>query len=368
MFKAPTAPDFRVPWSQLDEEHEFIRALKGCPQDPEWHAEGDVWIHTKMVLEALVALPAWRALSEESRQVVYTAAVLHDVAKPACTQEVNGRIGAPGHSRRGAQMARQLLFEAEYPVRARERVAHMILHHQAPFWILEREQPERLALRISQSARCRELGLLAEADARGRVCKDQQNVLENVLLFAELCQEKGCLDEPFAFPSEHTRFLYFKRAGRAPDAKAYDDTKMEVVMLCGLPGAGKDTYIQKNLSGLPCVSLDALRGRMKVDPKDDQGRVIAKAREEARGLLREGRSFVFNATNLSRQIRSQWIELFTAYKARVRLIYLEVPRSRLFAQNKARDAVVPKAVIRRMVYKLEPPALDEAHHVEWQLL
>lgn len=365
MFEVPKAPDYEVPWKALHDRYEFIRALKDCPQDPQWHAEGDVWIHTKMVLEALVALPAWRALSEASREAVYTAAVLHDVAKPACTRDVNGRIGAPGHSRRGAQMARRLLFEAEYPVEVRERVARMILHHQAPFWALERERPERLVQRISQGARCRELGLLAQADATGRICQDQETVLGNVELFGELCQEQGCMDAPFEFPSEHTRFLYFKGAGRPANVKAFDDTRCEVFMLCGLPGTGKDTYIKKNLSEHPCVSLDALRGRMKIDPKGDQGRVIAAAREEARVLLREARTFVYNATNLSRQIRSQWIELFTAYKAKVRLIYLEVPQSRLFSQNKSRDAVVPEAVIWRMVNKLEPPTPDEAHSVQW---
>jgi len=75
--------------------------MRGCAQDAVFHAEGDVWIHTRMVCEAMAALPVWRALPEGDRQVVFAAAVLHDQAKPSCTREENGRITSRGHSVRG---------------------------------------------------------------------------------------------------------------------------------------------------------------------------------------------------------------------------------------------------------------------------
>src|SRR5947209_7885476 len=119
----PTAPDWRVPWDEMDREYPFVRALAGCPQDPVHHAEGDVWIHTRMVCQALAGLPAWRELPHQEREIVFAAALLHDVAKPECTRtEPGGRISSRGHSRRGAILARQLLWRMDTPFALREQV------------------------------------------------------------------------------------------------------------------------------------------------------------------------------------------------------------------------------------------------------
>ena len=108
-FPVPTSPDWRVDWDAL-QDHPFVGALKDCPQDPIHHAEGNVWIHTRMVLEALADDQHFRHLPTEQQLVVFTAALLHDVAKPATTVvEPDGRVTAKGHSSRGAIMARTIL-------------------------------------------------------------------------------------------------------------------------------------------------------------------------------------------------------------------------------------------------------------------
>src|SRR5258708_34454933 len=53
-FACPKSPDWRVDWDALDQEYEWIRAMRDCPQDPIFHAEGDVWIHVRKVCRALV--------------------------------------------------------------------------------------------------------------------------------------------------------------------------------------------------------------------------------------------------------------------------------------------------------------------------
>src|SRR3712207_3871066 len=88
----PAPPDFRVVWGVIEREFPALRDAAGCPQDPVHHAEGDVLTHTRMVVEALAALPAWRALPREEREIVFTAALLHDIAKPACTRVEGGRV------------------------------------------------------------------------------------------------------------------------------------------------------------------------------------------------------------------------------------------------------------------------------------
>jgi predicted kinase len=343
-----------------------VRDLAGCPQDPVHHAEGDVWLHLRMVLEELVALPAWRALPEEDRRVAFTAALLHDVAKPACTHtEPDGRISARGHSRRGAIMARRLLWRLGVPFGLRERVTALVRFHQVPFYLVERPDGARLAAEVSQTARCDHLALLAEADARGRRCQDQARLLDNVALFVEACREHGCLAGPRPFPTDHTRFVYFRDPGRHPDVPAHEDCRGDVVLLSGLPGAGKDHWLRTHRPELPVVSLDAVRGELDVDPTDAQGPVLHRARALARDHLRQGRAFAWNATNLSRQLRGECLRLFAAYHFRVRIVYVEVDEPRLLTQNRRRPSPVPEAVLERLLDRWEVPDRTEAHAVEW---
>lgn len=362
----PQAPTWTVDWAGLDQRFSWIRDMAGCAQDPVFHAEGDVWIHTRMVCEAVAALPAWRSLPDSDRQIVFTAALLHDVAKPACTRhDPEGRITSRGHSRRSAIMARQILWRLDVPFGVREQITALVRHHQVPYYLVIRPDAHRLAIEVGQTARCDQLAILAEADVRGRVCKDQQRLLDNIALFVEFCRDENCLAGPRAFSSDHARFLYFRSDHRHPDAPAHEAFRAEVVMLSGLPGAGKDTWIRKNLPDWPLVSLDAVRDELDVDPANEQGQVINRAREQARECLRKGRSFVWNATNLSRQLRGQCIQLFADYQARIRIVYVEVSEERLLRQNRQRPTPVPQAVLERLLGRWEVPDGTEAHQVEW---
>jgi predicted kinase len=362
----PEPPDFRVDWDGYDARYEWVRGLRGCPQDPVHHAEGDVWVHTGMVCRALAALPAWRNLPPEDRRVLFAAALLHDVAKPACTRtDPDGRITSRGHSRRGSIFARRTLWRDAVPFDLRERVADLIRYHQAPYFLIDRPDARRLAIEISQTTRCDHLALLAEADVRGRVCADQQRLLDNVALFAEHCREEGCLDGPRPFASEHARFLFFQNPERHPDAPAHAEFRAEVVLLSGLPGSGKDHHARSHFADRPVIALDEVRADLDVEPTDDQGAVLDRARGLAREHLRAGRSFAWNATNLSRQLRGGLIRLFAGYGARVRIVYLEVPEETLRAQNRNRAAVVPEQVIERLLDRWEVPDRTEAHDVDY---
>ncbi len=359
----PRAPDWRLDWDGLDAAFPWIRRLRGCPQDPVHHAEGDVWIHTRMVAEALAGLPEWRGLAELDRLATFAAVLLHDVAKPDCTRtEGDGRITARGHSRRGAVMARAILWRLGLPFGTREQAVAIIARHQIPFFLVDRPDARRLALEASLTTGCAPLALVAEADARGRIAADRPRLLDAIALFRDYAAELGCLDRPFPFPSDHTRFTYFRDPeGRAPDLPAYDDRVGEAVLMSGLPGAGKDTWIAGNAAGRPVVSLDALRRTLGVAPEAPQGPVIAAARAAAREHLRARRPFVWNATNLSRSLRDGLAGLCTDYRARLRMVYVEAPEPVLRARNQSRPEPVPEAAIERMLRRWEIPDLTECH-------
>jgi predicted kinase len=361
-FPAPESPDWQVDWPALSGEFDWIAAMRDCPQNPEFHAEGDVWTHVGMVCRALAGLDEYRALPEFDRDVLFAAALLHDVAKPSCTRYEDGRITSRGHSPRGAVDSRRILWEMGVDFRTREQVCALVRHHQKPFHFCG---SEATAFRISQTARCDLLTILARADALGRNCRDQAELLAQIDLFREFCCEHDCLDHPKSFPSDHSRFLYFRTPGRDQNYLAYDDSKCRVTVMSGLPGAGKDTWISTHLPDTPIVSLDEIRDELGAPPTGNQGTVVQAAREQARVFLRAHRDFVWNATTLSRDIRSQIVDLATAYHAAVRIVYVEAGRDRLFAQNNNRNAVVPAKALEKLMSHWDVPDPAEADEVEW---
>jgi len=159
-FPCPEPPDYVLDWDALDREYDFVRALRGCPQDPIWHAEGDVWIHTRLVCESLVENQAWRALPADQRAIAFAAALLHDVAKPRCTREEDGRITSRGHSGRGEILARRILWETGAELQAREEVARIIEVHQVPFFAIDKPNSARIVHRVSQVARLQLVALV----------------------------------------------------------------------------------------------------------------------------------------------------------------------------------------------------------------
>ena len=72
-------------WKHVRAQFDWVRDMEGVPQDPVHHAEGDVAIHTKMVLRELEQLELYRQLPEQDRNLLWAAALLHDVEKRSTT-------------------------------------------------------------------------------------------------------------------------------------------------------------------------------------------------------------------------------------------------------------------------------------------
>jgi predicted kinase len=356
-------------WDTLKRTFSWVADMDEVQQDAIHHAEGNVAVHTGMVLHALTGLPSYQALDDERKEILWTAALLHDVEKRSTTVlEDNGRVSSRGHAKRGEFTTRRILYEeVPVPFGIREQICALVRYHGLPLWIFDRPDPVKGALQASLRVDTSLLATFATADALGRICADQRDLLYRISLFEELCREHQCWDEPHKFETDLAKFVYFSKEKSLPGYVPFDDLRGEVVMLCGLPGMGKDTYIARTCPGLPVVSLDEIRRRHKLKPDDSSatGWVVQEAKEEARTYLRKGESFVWNATNITRQMRTQWIDLFVTYRARVKLVYIEVPFQTWMRQNRDREHVVPANVMERLLSRLEVPTPDEAHCVEY---
>ena len=365
-----------IDWPALEVRHGWLAALAGCPQDPRHHAEGDVLTHTRLVVEALLADPDWRALDAAGRAALVDAALLHDVAKPAVTRQEYGRVVAPGHAPRGARKAQALLYHqrpADLPIVPfdhRQAVVALVRWHGLPLWFLDRGDPERAIITASLQVPPRLLAILARADVRGRVCQDAEELLARVALFEQSARELGCWAGAYRFASGQSRFEWLRKPGRDPAYAAWEEPgRCQMTLLAGLPGAGKDSWLARADLAQHVISLDALREARGVDPRarGRQGRVAQAARELAREHLRAGRSFVWNATNLTRDMRRALVDLGTSYGARVGIVYLEAPWPELLRRNEVRERRLPASALRRLAGRFEVPGLGEARQVHYQV-
>ena len=373
-----------IDWDRIEAAlSSFVIPMSRTEQNPAFHAEGDVWTHTKMVCEEMVKLDAFRMLSEDQQQVVFLAALLHDIGKIPTTRWEDDKWTSPNHTLVGSKMARQYLWQelglcgTPKKQQFRETVCNLIRYHSFPPHAIDDPDGKRKLLAIAANGQncpmftIELLCTLCEADALGRECIDENDrihMAELVQLCREFAKESGCYTGPYQFPSSHTQYSYLARKDITPEVELYDDTWGEVILMSGLPGTGKDTWIRENCPGLPMISLDEIRKEMKISPTDNQSKVVEIARERARELLRKKQSFIWNATNLSPMIRKKQIKMFTQYHASVRIVYLETDWQEQLRRNTSRPDAVLEQAICHMMEELVLPEVQEAHNVEWRIV
>lgn len=151
-----------------------IAALDGLPQEPEWHPEGDVFIHTGCCLDALVGLESWRAGTPETRRLLSLAVLAHDFGKAVTTKqgERRGKLRwiSPEHEAAGGPLADSFLQRIGAPLELVERVRPLVvnhlLHHDGPAEY--RDTTVRRLARKIEPATLDELIAVMRADHLGR--------------------------------------------------------------------------------------------------------------------------------------------------------------------------------------------------------
>ncbi len=149
-----------------------LQALAGCPQEPEWHPEGDVWVHSLQVIDQ--ARTRVDDLPRPEQLAVLLGAVCHDLGKPATTAAIDGRIRSLDHEEQGVPPAIALLDRLNvhsidgYDVR--KQVLGITAQHLKPgSWFKVRgEVGDGAFRRLAHKVDLELLARVAKSDCEGR--------------------------------------------------------------------------------------------------------------------------------------------------------------------------------------------------------
>ena len=169
-----------------------LAALVGCPQDPGWHPEGDVWIHTLLTTDAAAAIGDREGLDEEDRMVLVLAMGCHDLGKPAVTEKNDeGRWWCPDHAPRGAAPAESFMASIGVPDRIQGRVLPLVRNHMWSLSFKDTMPSDRAICRLANRLKgvsIRMLARVVEADCFGRPTTAGREKIEAVVARAEALQ------------------------------------------------------------------------------------------------------------------------------------------------------------------------------------
>jgi len=151
-----------------------LQALVGVPQDPDWHPEGDVWVHTAMVVDAAARE---RVGNDREDRLVMFAALCHDFGKPAATVEREGRIRSPSHEPAGVEPTYAFLRRLRAAEELARGVAALVRHHLAPANLVSAGSTDRAYRRLARQLEragvdAELLHRVARADHLGRTTAD----------------------------------------------------------------------------------------------------------------------------------------------------------------------------------------------------
>jgi tRNA nucleotidyltransferase (CCA-adding enzyme) len=173
-------------WIALYPELEDLIGLK---QDPEWHPEGDAWIHTCQSVDAMADLCTQGGREGRDRVVLILAALCHDLGK-AVTSEINdqGRITSRGHPEAGDEIGTMFLKSIGAPQDVIERVIPLVKNHMMHLSEHSQKSVRRLSVRLGK-ATITELAYVIKADHQGRGPISDAPMPESFNTMMELAKE-----------------------------------------------------------------------------------------------------------------------------------------------------------------------------------
>jgi putative nucleotidyltransferase with HDIG domain len=361
--------------------------MANTQQNPRYHAEGSVLAHTQMVVRKYLELRDLFELTEEEKQVLYWASVLHDIGKTQVTRFENGRWTSPGHEKAGLPMALDhLLRKSDLNLAARRKVLDLVRWHGMPLrWIRYGRNMDDLKV-LGTRTDLRLLSIFTVFDFHGRICEYQDNVLESIEHFRQV-QVPQAEYELAPYAELHRRYLGWNH--RHQDAawkavKMKDMTLLEklvtaaereaeptrgkrVLLTVGPPLSGKTTWLETTHPELFRISM-AEHGMAEADLGDGyyEARKLIEFKHFLTVYLNRYKQVALDGTNLNESFRHRLAEMIRDMHVDLEYQIFHAPLPLLLERNRRREAPEDEGAITNLYLNMELVHPWEAHGVGYQ--
>jgi len=347
-------------WDYIETIEEF-KVLKDCQQSPKWHSEGNAWVHTKLVCEAMVKR---LNIMDETYDVnpffvktMMAAALFHDIGKSTTTKFVKDNWHSYGHEMESERITRLLLWDEGYDIR--EEICSLVRWHMEPLNIFTHKNPVTEILKLSKLANLRKLLLLKTCDVDGSIQQDKKGQTldyRKLVNIRDIARGLSC----------------FYSSTSLPLGRKYDWEKNEVesnlFIMIGLPGAGKDTFINKVATidrNYTIVCRDDIRVELGYCTADEK--IVGTPEQEAEvsrifderlvKAAEEGKDIIVNGINLKKKYRVDIAEKVKKFGMNIVYVYIEAPS--LQTNIDRRKGQIKEEVFTNMIKNFEWPTYEE---------
>ncbi|MFN0200185.1 MAG: HD domain-containing protein [Bacteroidia bacterium] len=360
--------------------------MKKTPQNPKYHAEGNVYNHTMLVFEAVMQYVNEQTFSEQEKKNFLNAALLHDVGKPGVTTLRNGNWSARGHEEAGVSIAREILLQyPEISTEERIKILDIVRWHHIPLRWITGEMTYNQLLSLSTRVDFSIMGQFSLSDFRGRICQDKALLLtQNTTFLKEIVPQIQAHSQPYEMAlSTYQRAsithknafwkAYLLRQPQlwqklllAPSAKyaPIKNPDFRVIMTIGTPKSGKTTFLQQQYPYALHISLAAweLDGPLPLDTFVRQ-RIITAFQYHISVYSRHHRQIVLEGNNLNEETRQLVSDIIKGLNGELTYLFFETSLQKCLEYNAASENSLKPEIIEQAYKKLLYPHPWEAHRL-----
>lgn len=374
LYKGKTYPRI-INWEFMESIPEFAK-LSECQQNPKWHSEGTALEHTKLAdeklrTEVLVGDDVFYELNDDTELLIIRAAVvLHDIGKGVTTSlGKDGNWHSYGHEIEGEKIARVLLWKEDIFVR--EMICSIIRYHMEPLRIFESKNWLLKMIEIGTRIPWKFLYYVKMADLLGSVQLNGGTMADDLMkmeFIKTTAKTLNIWDRTSTRNDLRPLVKYFNDRSIFPWKVDCDGKRPVAVIMIGLPGAGKNTWIENNLNQYPDavqLSRDDIRvelglcksGEKYLGTKEEEDRVTEVYDSKLTKAMTEKRNVILNNIHLKKKYRETTVNTLRKAGYFVEYVYVEAPT--IEDNYSRRDGQITPERIKIMALSFEWPDTNE---------
>lgn len=339
---------YSINWEYIESISEF-ETLKHIEQSPEWHSEGNAWIHTKKVVEKAIEFVHLENFVGFDSEVLILSALFHDIGKINTTfTDKDGKIHSYGHEKESDKITRRLLWEEN--VALREETCSCVRLHMECHNLKRMKQFSAFEKRINylktNALKFKILCFLHYCDIYG---SDYNSELKN--------KDIENADWLINYATDYCSLKSLYRFYHKPSSY--------IQVMIGLPGSGKTTMVEKyKKDNTVILSRDLIRIELGfcqndekiVGTKEQENQVTEIFENRFINALKQNQDIIIDNINLRRSYRDRYKELAQGYNVYWSYVYLQAPN---IEENYKRRPMISKDVFDNMINKFNYPEPSE---------